>query len=124
MKLSKTMRTDSGHWLRRSANGWEFLSEGVGYEADAWYPAADVLGPFSGSGVDTLLDELADGQERQEQLAVALKGLQKVIGMLMPGVSKIPIQDYQLLNEAPIAAAQALAAYEKAITAPRTRGGN
>ncbi|MBG4400736.1 hypothetical protein I4940_07960 [Pseudomonas aeruginosa] len=121
MKLSKTMRTDGGHWLRRSANGWEFLSEGVGYEADAWHPAADVLGPFSGSGVDTLLDELADGQE---QLAVALKGLQKVIGMLMPGVSKIPIQDYQLLNEAPIAAAQALAAYEKAITAPRTSGGN
>jgi hypothetical protein len=45
--------------LRKAEEGWQHLSEGYGGEPDRWCDATDVLGPFGGSGVNDLLDELS-----------------------------------------------------------------
>lgn len=55
--------------LRKSAEGWEYLSEGVGNDPDNWCDATSVLGPFGGSGVNTLLDELLAARQQAEQKA-------------------------------------------------------
>lgn len=47
-----------------------------------------------------------------QDLVEALEGTLKVIDMLMPGVRYIAVQDYQTLNEAPIAARKAIDAYK------------
>jgi hypothetical protein len=63
--------------LRRTEEGWQYLSEGVGHEPDAWHDAASVLGPFGGSGVNDLLDELAavkvSAAAREQELVEVLK---------------------------------------------------
>ena len=45
--------------LRKTDEGWLYLSEGTGNEPDTWCDATSVLGPFGGTGVNDLLDELA-----------------------------------------------------------------
>lgn len=45
--------------LRKTVDGWQYLSEGVANDPDTWYDATSVLGPFGGSGVNDLLDELS-----------------------------------------------------------------
>ncbi|NWD56714.1 hypothetical protein HX878_18415 [Pseudomonas veronii] len=45
--------------LRKVGDGWQYLSEGLGGESDRWSDAADILGPFGGSGVNDLLDALS-----------------------------------------------------------------
>lgn len=45
--------------LRKTDDGWQYLSEGAGTEPDQWCDATSVLGPFGGTGVNALLDELA-----------------------------------------------------------------
>lgn len=92
----------NGIEVRKNENDeWEYLSEGAGFDPDAWYPVTNTLGAFGGSGVEQLFDLL-------DEAAEALRGLQKVVDMLIPGASKIAIQDYQLLNEAPVNAAKLL----------------
>lgn len=49
--------------LRKTAEGWQYLSEGLQGEPDLWCDATSVLGPFSHSGVGTLLDELLEARE-------------------------------------------------------------
>lgn len=62
----------------------------------------------------TLADEMVfasafdELQGQIKEAAEALRGMQKVVDMLMPGAAKIAIQDYQLLNEAPVNAANLL----------------
>lgn len=58
MGEQETMRVGSLE-LRRNQEGWQYLSEGAGGEPDCWRDAASVPGPFSGSGVNNLLDEFA-----------------------------------------------------------------
>ena len=58
MSEQETMRVGSLE-LRRNQEGWQYLSEGVGGESDRWCDATSVPGPFGGSGVNDLLDELA-----------------------------------------------------------------
>lgn len=55
--------------VRKTAEGWQYLSEGVGNEPDHWCDATSVLGPFGGSGVNTLLDELLAARQQAEQKA-------------------------------------------------------
>lgn len=81
---------------------WEYLAEGYGFDRDTWHPVADVMGPFGGSGVDQLFDLL-------EQSVDALRDMRRLVDMLMPGVGSIAIQDYQLLNEAPMRAGKLVA---------------
>lgn len=57
MNIIQTMRVGSLE-LRKTATGWEYLSEGVGNEPDLWCDATAALGPFSNSGAGALLDEL------------------------------------------------------------------
>lgn len=45
--------------LRKTDDGWQYLSEGLGGELDRWSDAADILGPFGGSGINDLLDALS-----------------------------------------------------------------
>jgi hypothetical protein len=45
--------------LRKTEEGWQYLSQGAGHEPGTWCDATSVLGPFGGSGVNDLLDELA-----------------------------------------------------------------
>lgn len=45
--------------LRKTEAGWEYLSEGVAGDPELWCDAAGALSPFSGTGVNSLLDELA-----------------------------------------------------------------
>lgn len=45
--------------LRNTDDGWQYLSEGLGGEPDRWSDAADILGPFGGSGINDLLDALS-----------------------------------------------------------------
>ncbi len=59
--------------LRKTEEGWQFLSEGLGNDPDRWCDATDVLGPFGGSGVNDLLDELAAARARNEQLSGVLQ---------------------------------------------------
>lgn len=59
--------------LRRSEEGWEYLSEGYGLDPDTWCDATSTLGPFSGDGVNNLLDELADARARVESLTDTLE---------------------------------------------------
>ncbi|MGI0649487.1 hypothetical protein ACRCPS_31205 [Pseudomonas aeruginosa] len=54
--------------LRRTEEGWQYLSEGVGLEPDIWCDAINVLGPFGGSGVNDLLDEVHSLREEIAQL--------------------------------------------------------
>lgn len=90
----------NGIEVRSNEHGeWQYLSEGVGFEPDSWHPVSAFMSPFDGNGVNQLLDLL-------EQSVDALRDMQRVVGMLMPGATKIAIQDYQLLNEAPIKAAK------------------
>ncbi|WHS57381.1 MULTISPECIES: hypothetical protein [Pseudomonas] len=49
--------------LRKTADGWQYLSEGVQGEPDCWCDATSMLGPFSHSGVGSLLDELLVARE-------------------------------------------------------------
>lgn len=49
--------------LRKTAEGWEYLSEGLQGEPDRWCNAATSLGPFSNLGVSILLDELVGARE-------------------------------------------------------------
>lgn len=58
MSEQETMQVGSLE-LRKTDEGWEFLSEGQAGEPDRWCDATSVLGPFGGSGVNDLLDELA-----------------------------------------------------------------
>lgn len=44
--------------LRKTPEGWQYLSEGLNGDPDRWCNAASELGPFSNSGVTGLLDEL------------------------------------------------------------------
>lgn len=55
--------------LQKTAEGWQFLSEGVGFEPDRWCDASNTLGPFGGSGVNTLLDEILAARQQAEQKA-------------------------------------------------------
>ncbi|MEX6780480.1 hypothetical protein [Pseudomonas aeruginosa] len=55
--------------VRKTAEGWQYLSEGVGNDPDHWCDATSVLGPFGGSGVNTLLDELLAARQQTEQKA-------------------------------------------------------
>lgn len=59
--------------LRKGEEGWQYLSEGVGYEPDTWCDATSVLGPFGGSGLNDLLDELATTAARVGQLTDVLE---------------------------------------------------
>ncbi len=58
--------------LRRTSEGWQYLSEGVGNDPDRWCDATSVLAPFGGSGVSTLLDELLAARQEAEQKAVSV----------------------------------------------------
>ena len=49
--------------LRKTAEGWEYLSEGLQGEPDRWCNAATSLGPFSNLGESILLDELVGARE-------------------------------------------------------------
>lgn len=57
MSDSTTLRVGSQE-LRKTAEGWQYLSEGVQGEPDRWCDATSSLGPFSNAGVNNLLDEL------------------------------------------------------------------
>lgn len=63
--------------LRKTDEGWQYLSEGIGHEPDTWCDATSVLGPFGGSGVNDLLDEMAavkaHAAAREEELTDVLQ---------------------------------------------------
>jgi hypothetical protein len=93
----------NGIEVRRNDNGeWQYLSEGVNFEPDTWLPVSGFMSPFGGDGANQLFGLL-------EQSVDALRDMQRVVEMLMPGAKNIAIQDYQLLNEAPIKAAKIIA---------------
>lgn len=53
--------------------------------------------------------------EIMEEMAQALKLMMKAYEMILPGVAKISVNDYALLNDAPCAAGEALREYESKI---------
>ena len=55
--------------LRKTADGWQHLSEGVQGEPDRWCEATSSLGPFSNAGVNKLLDELLAARTQAAQTA-------------------------------------------------------
>lgn len=58
MSNNQTMQVGQ-HQMRKTEGGWQYLSQGVDGEPDRWCDATSDHGPFSGSGVTALLDELA-----------------------------------------------------------------
>jgi hypothetical protein len=46
--------------------------------------------------------------KREQQLVRALKDLLRAYEMLMPGIAHITVEDYALINDAPIAARKAI----------------
>lgn len=81
MSEQETMQTGSLE-LRKSEEGWHYLSEGVAGDPDRWCDATDVLGPFGGSGVNDLLDELAAAKEElaQSNCDAAVAAIQFALG--------------------------------------------
>jgi len=71
MRILETMKVGTLD-LRRTAEGWQYQSEGAGNEPDQWCDATDTLGPFGRSGVNTLLDALSAAAAREEQLVDTL----------------------------------------------------
>lgn len=63
----------NGLQLRRTDEGWQYLSEGYATDPDTWCDATSTLGPFSGDGVNHLLDELASAKAREEELTDTLE---------------------------------------------------
>lgn len=57
MSQHETMRVGTLE-LRKTDDGWQYLSEGAGNDLDLWCDAASALGPLSGSGANSLLNEL------------------------------------------------------------------
>lgn len=55
--------------MRKTAEGWQYLSEGVQGEPDRWCDATSSLGPFSNAGVNNLLDELLAARLKAAQTA-------------------------------------------------------
>lgn len=55
-----------------------------------------------------LLDHDAEQRAEIARLREALKEMVKAYNQLLPGISKIAVQDYANINEAPILAKQAL----------------
>lgn len=51
---------------------------------------------------------------REKRLTKALEKLLRAYDSLMPGLAHIAVQDYALINEAPIEARKAIAAVRKA----------
>lgn len=65
--------------LRKGEEGWQHLSEGYGDEPDRWCDATDVLGPFGGSGINDVLDELAASKRKAEALLSQVISLKTLI---------------------------------------------
>jgi hypothetical protein len=65
--------------LRKGEEGWQHLSEGYGGEPDRWCDATDVLGPFGGSGINDVLDELAASKRKAEALLSQVISLKTLI---------------------------------------------
>lgn len=63
--------------LRKTQEGWQYLSEGLEGAPDCWCDATSVIGPFGGSGVNALLDEvaatLANAAARESELVDVLQ---------------------------------------------------
>ncbi len=78
MSNQETMRFGTLE-LRKTEEGWQYLSEGVGHEPDIWCDATSVLGPFGGSGVNDVLDELATTKNRAEALLEQVVSLKTLI---------------------------------------------
>lgn len=74
--------------LCKDEEGWKYLSQGYGFDPDQWVDAANVLGPFGGSGIYSVLDAMADLQAKVDALgdvgqpAEAIKQLPG--GLVMP----------------------------------------
>lgn len=71
MNESPTMQV-GGLDLRKTDSGWQYLSEGVHNEPDRWCDATSALGPFSHSGIATLLDELHAARTVAAQRAASI----------------------------------------------------
>ena len=72
MKILETM-TVGPLELRRTEEGWQYLSEGLGGEPDRWGDATASLGPFSGSGINGLLSAISAANARENELVETLK---------------------------------------------------
>ncbi|NVL49832.1 hypothetical protein F2S72_08780 [Pseudomonas syringae pv. actinidiae] len=74
MNLTNEMQTMqvAGVEVRKTSDGWQYLSEGIQNEADVWCNASSALGPFGNAGVFALLDELhaarADAAQRANRV--------------------------------------------------------
>jgi hypothetical protein len=71
MTVIKTMQV-GGLELRKTEDGWQYLSEGYQGDPDVWCPVQGHLGPFSGSGIEGLLDELAQAKAEVQQERIHL----------------------------------------------------
>jgi hypothetical protein len=71
-----------GLQLRRTEAGWQYLSEGLGSEPDSWCDATTMPGPFSGTGINTLLDDMVKMQAcvsaREDELVECLQHIRGV----------------------------------------------
>lgn len=66
-------RMQVGHLdLQKTDEGWQYLSEGSETDPAEWCDATSVLGPFGGSGVNDLLDELAASRAQCASLEAEL----------------------------------------------------
>lgn len=55
------------------------------------------------------VNRLAKAEQQRDELATAMRKMLEAYESLMPGLRYIAVQDYAILNEAPIAARKALA---------------
>ncbi len=56
-------------YLRKTDEGWQYLREGIGGDPDRWCDATSMIGPFGGSGVTSLLDDLLATRQATEEKA-------------------------------------------------------
>lgn len=71
LSIVETMEVDGLQLRKTSLGDWEYLCEGMGGDPDTWCPAMDVLGPLSGSGIETVLNALSDARAQNCYAAVA-----------------------------------------------------
>ncbi|SNS16789.1 hypothetical protein [Pseudomonas segetis] len=76
---AKTEFNLNGLELRKTDGGWQYLSEGTHSDPDVWVYASSSLTPFSGSGVDALLDEVKRLQGEYDKQAQEIERLRSII---------------------------------------------
>lgn len=83
--------------LRKTDEGWQYLSEGNAFDPEQWCDATDVRGPFAGSGINDLLDELAASKALSARVIELENAIKDIRGQSSCSLPEVPSRPARLL---------------------------